>query len=112
MSYAKRNGKMSDTDETFTQAAYDTARDAEIETGGRVVVVLTLSAQRGVWVARSAVVRSAADGSEIRTVSTESTFPNSRALTLGSFLFAQMNILAQMASEARAYATRMGDKRA
>jgi hypothetical protein len=103
---------MSETDESFTRAAYDAARDAELEAGGQVVVVLRLSAQRGVWVARSSVVRASEDGGETRTVSTESTFPNARALTLGSFLFAQMNILAQMTSEARAYATRMRDTRA
>jgi len=112
MSVKNGKGRMSDSDEMFTRAAYDTARDAEIESGGELVVVLRLSAQKGVWRVTSRIMRPGEGEREIQVAATESTFPNSRALTLGSFLFAQMNILNQMATEAKAYAIRMRNERA
>ena len=111
MSSSKRTSKLSDTDEMFALAAYDAARDAELQVGGNVAVVFHLSQQRGVWLAQSRLVSAgeALDGKHL--IRTESSFPNSRALTMGSFLFAQMNIVAQMATEMKAYRLRERNER-
>ena len=111
MSSSKKDARMNAGDEMFTLAAYDAAQDAELQLGGRVAVIFHLSQQRGVWLATSRLVAAGQPLDGKRLVQTESSYPNARSLTLGSFLFAQMNIVCQMATEAKAYRLREGNER-
>ena len=100
MSRGSNWSRQHQSDEDFTRAAWDNARDAEISCRAGARVVLRLSEQRGVWVARSELV-GPYEGAQARLwARTESSYPNARALSLASFLFQQTNSLAIMADNA------------
>lgn len=91
-------------DEEMVKAAWDTARDMELEEGVMVVVRLFPTAQRGVWHTEvdAVGIRSADNLRPIASVAYR--FPNGSSATLSAFLFSRMNILSQMVSSSRASA--------
>lgn len=111
MSRGSNFSRQHQSDEDFTRAAWDCGRDAELTTRSLVECRFTLSQQRGVWIARSTLVTSP-EASERRVMAkTESSYPNSRALTLGAFLFQQMNSVMLMGESAYADTVRKALRR-
>lgn len=102
MSRASGFKRSSDSDETFTQAAWDAAKDAEELLHGRVEVLLTPSKRRGVW---NVTVRlqNCNEHDIMRTfIVLVGDYPNSRAAALSSFLYAEMNKMLLMAAQKHA----------
>jgi hypothetical protein len=89
-------------DEEMVRAAWDTARDLELDEGCVVHVAMWATAQRGVWhIEVQAFSTRATDGARpLGGIS--SSFPNGVASTLSAFLFGKMNSLSQMVTNVRA----------
>lgn len=102
MTRASNWSRQNQSDEDFTRAAWDMARDAELTTASLMTVQLRLSQQRGVWILRSSLTVSPDEPGGYLLARTENSYPNSRAASLASFLFAHMNSLAQMGESAHA----------
>jgi hypothetical protein len=92
---------MSDSDETFTRAAWDTCADTEKTEDVVVMWELRMHQQKGVWSLKATAI-STRQEERGRTIASDSgTYPNSRAGALSSYLFALSNTIAMMVESVR-----------
>jgi hypothetical protein len=90
------------SDETFTQAAWDTLRDMELNYDCRAEVTIVLTFRRGVLHCTVEAKSMRPDEAGRRLGAIQGDFPNGRAQTLGTYLFAMANSLSQMVEALRA----------
>lgn len=89
------------SDETFSQAAWDTLRDMEVNHDCRAVVELVLTFRRGVLHCTIEARSSRPDEAGRTLGRVQGDFPNGRAQTLSTYLFALANSLTQMVESLR-----------
>lgn len=100
MREAFKAGRQAKEDESFTLAAWDMLRDAEIESHGTVVITVRLSGRRGVFVLDSAVEATTGPLQARRPVKATGEYPNARAGSFAAFLFAHATSLAGLVEHA------------
>jgi hypothetical protein len=98
----KNYERQSDTEYTFTRAAWETLRDTELSYGVRCSLEVVPTAQRGVFYVgiQAWSTNTEEDGRRIACV--QGSYPNGRAGTLSAYLFALSNSIAQMCDSVRA----------
>jgi hypothetical protein len=96
---SRRNG--SDSDETFTRAAWDTCADTEAEAGVVIMWELRMHKQKGVWSLKATAISTRPDDRGRTLASDSGTYPNARAGALSSYLFALSNTIAMMVESVR-----------
>jgi len=112
MARASNFSRQSTSDEDFTRAAWDLLKDVELNTYGSVQIELRADLRRGVWKLNTTVFVERVEGHPYALIRYQGDYPNSRAATLASYLFAHMNTVAQMAEGAYNEWLKSGGKRA
>jgi hypothetical protein len=101
MSTSSSRRKMSDSDETFTRAAWDTCADTEADAGVVIMWELRMHKQKGVWSLKATAISTRQEDRGRTLASDSGTYPNARAGALSSYLFALSNTVAMMVESVR-----------
>lgn len=97
----KNYDRQSDSEYTFTRAAWEMLRDAEVAYCVQCALEVVPTAQRGVFYIGIQARSTATEEKGRRVAFVQGSYPNGRAATMSAYLFALANSLAQMCESVR-----------